>query len=113
MGGHTLLDESVVFFGSELSDPPIARQEQHAVHARGRRRQDHANGPLDQVRRLPHNKLLTSILNLFGDTRTSFGDSRIDSAPLKSPQPDVIVLILAPFWPHSGPILCPQSVPGN
>ena len=58
MGGHSLLDESVVFFGSELADPPIAREEQHAVHAGGRRRQDHANGALDQVGGVPHNELL-------------------------------------------------------
>ena len=34
---------------------------------------------------VPHNKLLTSLFNLFGDTRTSFGDARVDSSALKSP----------------------------
>jgi hypothetical protein len=34
---------------------------------------------------VPHNKLLTAILNVYGDTRTTFGDSRIDSAPIKTP----------------------------
>ena len=34
---------------------------------------------------VPHNKLLTSLLNLFGDTRASFGDSRVDSSALKTP----------------------------
>ena len=41
MGGHSLLDESVVFFGSELQDPPSHAQDQHAVPARGRRRAAH------------------------------------------------------------------------
>jgi hypothetical protein len=38
MGGHSLLDESVVFFGSELSDPPSPQQAEHAVPPRRRRR---------------------------------------------------------------------------
>ena len=37
MGGHTLLDESVVFFGSEIQEPPTHLR-QHAVPARRRRR---------------------------------------------------------------------------
>ena len=36
---------------------------------------------------VPHNKLLTSIFNLFGDTRTSFGDSRVDSSRAQEPEP--------------------------
>ena len=34
---------------------------------------------------VPHNKLLTSLLNLFGDPRASFGDSRVESSALKTP----------------------------
>jgi hypothetical protein len=34
---------------------------------------------------LPHNRLLTTILGLYGDNRGSFGDARIDSAPLTAP----------------------------
>ena len=34
---------------------------------------------------VPHNRLLTSLFNVFGDTRTSFGDARLDSSALKSP----------------------------
>jgi hypothetical protein len=30
----------------------------------------------------PHNRLLTSLLNVFGDPRTSIGDSRVASSAL-------------------------------
>jgi hypothetical protein len=33
----------------------------------------------------PHNRLLTSILGLYGDTRTKFGDDRVASTPLSAP----------------------------
>ena len=51
MGGHTLLDESVVFFGSEIADPPSHSKTNMPFVLAGRR-QDGANGPLDKVRRL-------------------------------------------------------------
>ena len=84
MGGHSLLDESVVFFGTELADPPTHGKKNMPFLLAG------GGGGLRTGRWLkcgdvPHNKLLTSILNLFGDTRTSFGDSRVDSAALKTP----------------------------
>jgi hypothetical protein len=31
----------------------------------------------------PHNNLLVSILNLFGDTRTSYGHAEFNSGPLQ------------------------------
>ncbi len=82
MGGHSLLDESVVFFGSEISDPPTHSEEQHAVLA-GRRRRGLRTGRWVRYPNLPHNNLLVSILNLFGDTRTTFGDLR-NTAPGRS-----------------------------
>ncbi|HET9960022.1 MAG TPA: DUF1552 domain-containing protein [Polyangiaceae bacterium] len=82
MGGHSLLDESVVFFGSELSHPPS--------HAKGNMPFLLAGGDGKTLRTgrwlkyggQPHNKLLTALLNVFGDSRTTFGDSRLDSTPL-------------------------------
>jgi hypothetical protein len=82
MGGHSLLDESVVFFGSELSHPP--------THAKGNMPFLLAGGDGKTLRTgrwvkyggQPHNRLLTSLFNLFGDSRTNFGDARLDSSPL-------------------------------
>ncbi|WP_437318224.1 DUF1552 domain-containing protein [Sorangium sp. So ce385] len=81
MGGHSLLDESVVFFGSEISHPPThAKTNMPFLLAGG-------GGGLRTGRwvrypSLPHNNLLVSILNLFGDTRTTFGDPRYCTGPL-------------------------------
>ncbi|WP_437572800.1 DUF1552 domain-containing protein [Sorangium sp. So ce542] len=81
MGGHSLLDESVVFFGSELSDPPSHKKNDMPFLLAG------GGGGLRTGRwlrypNLPHNNLLVSILNLFGDTRTTFGDPRDCTGPL-------------------------------
>ncbi|MGK3961806.1 DUF1552 domain-containing protein [Sorangium sp. So ce118] len=81
MGGHSLLDESVVFFGSEISDPARhAKRDMPFLLAGG-------GGGLRTGRwvrypSLPHNNLLVSILNLFGDTRTTFGDRGYCTGPL-------------------------------
>ncbi|WP_437960184.1 DUF1552 domain-containing protein [Sorangium sp. So ce119] len=81
MGGHSLLDESVVFFGSELSDPPSHNKTNMPFLLAG------GGGGLRTGRwvrypNLPHNNLLVSILNLFGDTRDTFGDPRYCTGPL-------------------------------
>jgi hypothetical protein len=34
---------------------------------------------------VPHDKLLTAILNVYGDTRSTVGDSRIDAAATRRP----------------------------
>lgn len=75
MGGHTLLDESVVFFGSELSTPDTHLKANMPFLLAG------AGGGLRGGRwikggNVSHNNLLVSILNLFGDTRTTFGTSQ-------------------------------------
>ena len=73
MGGHTLLDESVVFFGSELSEPPTHKKLDMPFLLAGR------GGGLNSGRWVKysgesHNDLLVTILNLFGDNRNTFGD---------------------------------------
>ncbi|WP_437873915.1 DUF1552 domain-containing protein [Sorangium sp. So ce363] len=81
MGGRSLLDESVVFFGSEISDPAThAKTDMPFLLAGG-------GGGLRTGRwvrypNLPHNNLLVSILNLFGDTRTRFGGLEYCTGPL-------------------------------
>ncbi len=81
MGGHTLLDESVVFFGSELADPPTHQKLGMPFLLAGR------GGGLRSGRwvkydHLSHNNLLVSILNLFGDDRQTFGDPAYCTGPL-------------------------------
>ena len=81
MGGHSLLDESVVFFGSEISDPPTHMKKNMPFLLAG------GGGGLRTGRwvrypNLPHNNLLVSILNLFGDTRTTFGLQQYCTGPL-------------------------------
>ena len=73
MGGHSLLAETVVFFGTELENP--------ASHAKKNMPFLLAGGGLRTGRWIkypgdPHNNLLVSLLNLFGDPRTTFGDPR-------------------------------------
>jgi hypothetical protein len=83
MGGHTLLDESVVFFGSELADPPthgkVGMPFLLAGNGGGLR-----TGRWVRYNRLSHNDLLVSILNLFGDPRQTFGDQEFSSGPLSN-----------------------------
>jgi hypothetical protein len=83
MGGHTLLDESVVFFGSELSYPPDHLKDNMPLMLAG------GGGGLKGGRLLsagngtvPHNNLLVSILGLFGDSRTTFGNPEFCQNPL-------------------------------
>ncbi|WP_438027214.1 DUF1552 domain-containing protein [Sorangium sp. So ce233] len=81
MGGHSLLDESVVFFGSEISDPASHNKADMPFLLAG------GGGGLRTGRwvrypNLPHNNLLVSILNLFGDTRTRFGVPEYCTGPL-------------------------------
>jgi len=87
MGGHSLLDETVIFFGTEISDPPSHGKANMPFMLAGGDGKTMRTGRWIKCGGIPHNKLLTSILNLYGDTRTSFGDSRVDSAALKSPTP--------------------------
>ena len=80
MGGRSLLDETVVFFGTEMQHP--------ATHAKKNMPFLLAGGALRTGRWVktaadtPHNNLLVSLLNLFGDARTTFGDSRCCTGPL-------------------------------
>jgi hypothetical protein len=80
MGGHTLLDESVIFFGSEISDPPTHMKQNMPFLLAGN------GGGLRTGRYLKysgsHNNLLVSILNLFGDTRSKFGNMQYCDGPL-------------------------------
>lgn len=81
MGGHTLLDESVVFFASELQEPPTHETDNMPFLLAG------GGGGLRTGRWLryqgaSHNDLLVSILNLFGDPRTTFGDPDYCTGPL-------------------------------
>lgn len=83
MGGHSLLDESIVLFGSELQDPPGHGKSNMPLLLAG-------GGGLRTGRwlkypGLPHNRLLVSILNIFGDSRTTFGDERFGGALPNSP----------------------------
>jgi hypothetical protein len=84
MGGHTLLDESVVFFGSELAQPPTHNKDNMPFLLAG------GGGGLRGGRFLrnegladpSHNNLLVAILNLFGDERQTFGDPGYCTGPL-------------------------------
>lgn len=82
MGGHTLLDESVVFFGSELAHPPIHQKVNMPFILAGK------GGGLNPGRHVKFatgrtsNDLLVTILNLFGDTRTTFGEAAFNKGAL-------------------------------
>lgn len=79
--GVSMLDESVVFFGSELADPPTHQKKGMPFILAG------GGGGLKGGRMLDfggksHNPLLVSILNLFGDTRTTYGHPEFNSGAL-------------------------------
>jgi len=81
MGGHTLLDESVVFFGSELAHPPSHDKKDMPFLLAG------GGGGLKGGRHLKyggrfHNDLLIGILNLFGDARTTYGHQEFVTGPV-------------------------------
>lgn len=84
MGGHSLLDESVLLFGSEISDPEVHTKFDMpfllAGNGGGLRTGRYLKYP-----RVSHNNLLVSVLNLFGDTRTKFGNAKYCDGPLTSP----------------------------
>ena len=79
MGGHTLLDEIIVFFGSNLQDPSVHSKVSMPFLLAGN------GGGLRTGRYLvydhpSHNDLLVRLLNLFGDPRTTFGSARFSTA---------------------------------
>jgi hypothetical protein len=84
MGGHSLLDESVVLFGSELQDPPTHRKTNMPFLLAGGGGM--RTGRWLKYPSLPHNNLLVSLCNLFGDGRQSFGDARYCTGAL----PDIV-----------------------
>lgn len=82
MGGHSLLDESTVFFGSEIQEPPTHAKNNMPLLLAGK------GGGLKTGRWLhlengaPHNDLLLGILRLFGDERPTFGTPELCTGPL-------------------------------
>lgn len=81
MGGHSLLDESVVFYGSHVQHVALHTKTNMPFILAG------GGGGLRTGRYLKyegrsHNDLLVSIFNLFGDPRTAFGDTRYCAGPL-------------------------------
>ncbi len=81
MGEGTLLDETVIFFGSELQEPPSHSKENMPFLLAGN------GGGLKTGRYLKfpgvsHNNLLLTLLHLFGDERKSFGKSEFTSGTL-------------------------------
>jgi hypothetical protein len=81
MGGHSLLDESIVFFGSNLQNPAThARTDMPfllAGHGGGLR-----TGRYLRFAHPSHNDLLVRIANYFGDPRSTFGDPQYCEGPL-------------------------------
>lgn len=80
LGDHSLLDETVVFFGTELQHPATHKKDDMPFLVaggglRGGRWLRYPDAP-------PHNNLLVSLLNLYGDARTTFGDPRCVTGPL-------------------------------
>ena len=74
VGGHSLLDETMVFFGSELQHPAThAKTDMPFLLAGAGLRTGRWVRYLDKP---PHNNLLLSVLNVSGDSRTTFGDPR-------------------------------------
>jgi Protein of unknown function (DUF1552) len=80
--GVSMLDESVVFFGSELAHPPTHEKKNMPFILAGGGG-GLKGGRLLEVGGRPHNNLLVSILNLFGDTRTTYGHAEYNSGAVQ------------------------------
>ncbi len=86
LGDHTLLDESVVFFGSELADPPSHSKDDMPFLLGG------GGGGLRGGRFLrnenladrSHNNLLSAMVNLFGIDTQTVGNPNFSGSPLTS-----------------------------
>jgi hypothetical protein len=81
---HTLLDESVVLFGSEIQKPDLHQKDNMPFLLAGN------GGGMRTGRWLrysaqSHNNLLVSIFRLFGDNRNTFGTARFTNGPLTGP----------------------------
>jgi Protein of unknown function (DUF1552) len=81
MGGHSLLDESIVFFGSERQDPATYSKADMPFLLAG------GGGGLRTGRWVrynhqSHNELLVAILHLCGDTRATFGTLQYSTGTL-------------------------------
>jgi hypothetical protein len=79
MGGHSLLDETLVFFGSELSHPPDHTKENMPFLLAGG---GIKGGRVVSFNNVPHNNLLVAILNMFGHNVTSFGNAKYCQNPV-------------------------------
>jgi Protein of unknown function (DUF1552) len=80
---HTLLDETVVFFGSELQEPPTHKKgNMPFLLAGGGGLNTGTTGRWIKKQGESHNNLLISILNLFGDPRKSFGSAGYSTGPM-------------------------------
>ncbi len=83
VGDHTLLDETVVFVGSEISHPQShSKVDMPLLLAGGGGMR---TGRWLRYNHQSHNDLLVAILNLFGDARTTFGDPRYVGSARLSP----------------------------
>jgi hypothetical protein len=81
---RTLLDDAVVFFGSEIQKPDTHTKDNMALMVAGN------GGGMRTGRWLrytnqPHNNLLVSILRLFGQNVTTFGNTKYSTGPLNGP----------------------------
>jgi len=83
IGDHTLLDETVVFFGSELQEPATHKKNNMPfLLAGGGGLNTGTNGRWIKKNGESHNNLLVSILNMFGDMRTTFGSQGYSTGPM-------------------------------
>lgn len=83
MGGHTLLDESVVFFGGEIQEPPTHIKTNMAfILASGTGSGLRTGRWVKAATGTSHNALLVKLLNIFGNNATSFGTSQYSAAAL-------------------------------
>jgi hypothetical protein len=81
VGGHSLLDESVVFFGTEVENSANHLKRNMPFLLAGGGGGLRGGRWLD-FRGRSHNDLLVALLNLFGDSRQTFGDPAYCDGPV-------------------------------
>ena len=80
--GTTLLDNTLIFWGTEIQKPDDHGQTQMPFVLAGKAQGKIRTGRWLKVKSQPHNNLLVSLLNVFGGTDTTFGDPKYNTGAL-------------------------------
>jgi hypothetical protein len=80
--GTTLLDNTLIFWCTEIQVPNTHAQNHMPFVLAGKAQGKVRTGRWIQIKSQPHNNLLVSLLNIFGGSDTTFGDPTFNTGAL-------------------------------